>query len=518
MVVFALSIEVNDDFLSLAEINRRWLLPERDGLDEEDRRIALAARLRLWRSGPTVGPTLRAAVEAEIAEMIEHGELSDDDATLRIDRVVELLSGDTSIADPPDVDEVALELARGRDLFAKFHGPYRPEVGDPMGPVPFPDRYGNWPGVKWREAVEHTLQRVSDRRPPTVERDDVGRQRILPPTTSERVAALWLRREKMDEAAAVAAAEEQGRRDAAAAAVAELPIVFDDERQNLLRFVVRAHAWGDLVVPVSGDPLAEAKMMGEMKRSWNGYGLSENDCADVVAALIRHVAARRALDRESRIVPTVGYAIVVDGHGAVVDVAPGWLRLTIEGGQHVLRSPRWPRSVRMSSRDFRDWKRCAQAIFDQVGVEVDDEHRRHWKRWWPSLAAQLLKTSEVVEDAQRHVSWAGWLHSIMEAAPTLSHAPTDGSAYRAASGGALASKGWLEAQAVAGGLIDEPDLGAFGEWLGKAHKNRRDAFGVQRKLLALPAKPPLVIRPCRERHEEIEVAGSTEANESEKPV
>lgn len=514
----ALSVEVRHDFLP--EFNRMLPLPagDEDRYDDEDRRLGRGTRLRVWRAGPADGPTLRAAAEAEVAEAIEQGEVAEDDRTRRIDNVVELLSGDTSIADPPDVDEVALELGRGRELFAKWHGPRHEQDTGPMPPVPYPDRYGNWPGVNWRQAVEHTLKRVSDHRPPREERDELGRRRIVPPTTSDRVARLWLRREKMDEAAAVAAAEEQGRRDAGHAAVAEMPIVFEDERQNLLKFVVRAHAWGDLVVPVSGDPLAEAKLMAELERNYDGYGLSENDRADVVAELIRFVASRRSMTRESRIVPTVGYAIVVDGHGAVVDVAPGWLRLTIEGGMHVLRSPRWPRSVRLSSRDFRDWKRSAQAIFDQVGVEVDDEHRRHWKRWWPSLAAQLLKTSEVVEDAQRHVSWAGWLHSIMEAAPTLSHAPTDGSAYRAASGGTFAAKGWLEAQAIASGLIGEADLETFGEWLGKADKNRRDAFGVQRKVLALPAKPALLEGRFHEGDNKIEVAGSTEANESEKQV
>lgn len=513
MADFSLSVEVQHDFLP--EINRMLPLPASDNFDDDERRIALNARLRLWRSGPADGPTLRSAVEAEVAEAIERGELSDDDPRLRIDRVVELLSGDTSIADPPDIDEVSLELDRGRDLFAKFHGPYRPEVGDPMPPVPFPDRYGNWPGVKWREAVEHTLQRVSDRRPPTEERDELGHRRIVPPTTSDLVARLWLRREKMDEAAAVAAAEEQGRRDAEAAAVEELPIVFEDERQNLLRYLVRFHARGELVVPVSGDPLAEAKLHAELDKNDDAYGLSPNERADVVAELIRFVALRRALTRESRIVPTVGYAIVVDGHGAVVDVAPGWLRLTIEGGQHVLRSPRWPRPVCMSSRDFRDWKRCAQAIFDQVSVEVDDEHRRHWKRWWPSLAAQLLKTSEVVEDAERQMTWKGWLVGIAEAAPMLSHAPTDGSAYRAVSGGFFAAKDWLEAQAVAAGLIGEADLGAFRKWLGKADRNRRDALGVQRKVLALPIKPPLSMGPFHEGDGQIEVAGSKGANDAE---
>lgn len=512
----AVSIEVEHDFLP--EINRMLPLPEGDDKrwDDEDRKIARYARIQLWRAGPADGAKLRAAVEAAVAGAIEHGELSDDDPTLRIDRVVELLSGDTSIADPPDVDEVALELERCRERFARVHRPWHKADSGPMPPVPFPDRFGNWPGVRWREAVEHSLQRVSGRRPLKEVHDELGGRRIVPPTTSDRVASLWLRREKMEEAAAVALAEEQGRREAESAALAELPIVFEDERQNLLRFVVRFYARGELVVPVSGDPLAEAKLLAELDCNYDGFGLSANDRADVVAELIRYVASRRQLTRESRIVPTVGYAVVVDGHGAVVDVAPGWLRLTIEGGQHVLRTPRWPRSVRMSSRDFRDWKRSAQAIFDQVGVEVDDEHRRHWKRWWPSLAAQLLKTSEVVEDAQRHVSWAGWLHSIMEAAPTLSHAPTDGSAYRAASGGTFAGKGWLEAQAVASGLIGEADRESFGEWLGKADKNRRDAFGVQRKLLALPAKPALLEGRFHESDHKIEVAGSTEAHESEK--
>jgi hypothetical protein len=513
MADFSLAVEVQHDFLP--EINRMLPLPASDHFDDDERRIALNARLRLWRSGPADGPTLRAAVEAEVAEGSDQDEVVAEDWTATIDRVVELLSGDTSIADPPDIDEVSLELDRGLDLFAKLHGPYRPEVGDPMPPVPFPDRYGNWPGLKWREAVEHTLQRVSDRRPPTEERDELGRRRIVPPTTSDRVAWLWLRREKMDEAAAVAAAEEQGRRDAGAAAVAELPVVFDDERQNLLKFVVRYHARGELFVPVSGDPLAEASLMAELERNYDGYGLSENDRADVVAELIRYVASRRALTRESRIVPTVGYEIVVDGHGAVVDVAPGWLRLTIEGGRHVLRSRRWPRPVRMSSRDFRDWKRCAQAIFDQVSVEVDDEHRRHWKRWWPSLAAQLLKTSEVVEDAQRQMTWKGWLQGIADAAPTLPHAAADGSAYWAPSGELFLGKRWALAQAIEQGAIEACDLNAFGEWLGKMFKNRRDAAGVQRKLLAMPIKPPLSMGPFHEGDGQIEVAGSKGANDAE---
>lgn len=517
----ALSVEVRHDFLP--EFNRMLPLPAEDGdsWDDEDRRIARAARLRLWRSGPADGPGLRAAAEAEVAEAIEQGQVAEDERTLRIDNVVELLSGDASIADPPDVDEVAMEVERGRELFAKWHGPRHEHDTGPMPPVPYPDRYGNWPGVNWRQAVEHTLKRVSDHRPPREERDELGRRRIVPPTTSDRAARLWLRREKMDEAAAVAAAEEQGRRDAGHAAVAALPIVFDDERQNLLKFVVRYHARGELEVPVSGDPLAEAKLMAELERNYDGYGLSENDRADVVAELIRYVASRRVLSRESRIVPTVGYAIVVDGHGAVVDVAPAGLRLTIEGGQYVLRSQRWPRSVRMAARDFRDWRRSAQAIFDQVGVEVDDEHRRHWKRWWPSLAAQLLKTVEVVEDAQRRMRWTHWMQGLASVAPRLPHATNDGSPYWSMScGGFFVGKSWALALAIEQGEIDDCDVIAFSEFLGKLYKNRRDAEGVQRTFITLPAitlpaKPALLEGPSRDGDHQIDLAPSKDAKQPE---
>jgi hypothetical protein len=181
---------------------------------------------------------------------------------------------------------------------------------------------------------------------------------------------------------------------------------------------------------------------------------------------------------------------------------------------HVLRSPRWPRSVRLFSRDFRDWKRCSQAIYDQVGVEVDFP-RGHWKRWWPSLAAQLLKTVEVVGDSQRHARWIAWAFEKVEAAPCLSHRPADGSPYKAITGGTLVDADWAVEQAIRDGLIEDVDEDAFRSWLGPAEKNRRDAKGVQKKLIALPAKPPLVIRPSRDGDEQIEVAGSGAADDAE---
>ena len=86
--------------------------------------------------------------------------------------------------------------------------------------------------------------------------------------------------------ASVAELEVAGRRKAEEIALAALPIVFDDERQNLLRFVVRFYARGELDVPVSGDPLAEAKLLTELERNWDGYGLSAADRADVVEELV----------------------------------------------------------------------------------------------------------------------------------------------------------------------------------------------------------------------------------------
>jgi hypothetical protein len=505
----SLSVDIEPNYL--AEFNRMLPLPAEDDerFGDDDRRLAMAARLRLWRSGPAEGPELRAAVEAEVGEAIEGGGLPDDERAQLIDRVVELLSGDGSIIDPPDPDETGLELGRGRERFAKVHRPWNAELDGMPPPVPFPDRYGNWPGVNWREAVEHSLGTAC-------RSDERADGRPVPPSTSKRVAWLWLRREKFEEAAAVAELEVEGRRKAEEIALAALPIVFDDERQNLLRFLVRYYARGELVVPVSGEPLAEAKLLTELERNWDAYGLSAADRADVVEELIRFVASQRTITRANHVVPTVGYALVVDGHDAVVGVAPGSLRLTIEGGQHVLRSPQLPRSVRMTSRDFRDWKRCAQAIYDQVGVEVDYP-RGHWKRWWPSLAVQLGKTVEVIDDRQRQANWDQWLHAIIEAAPTLPHRPDDGSPYRGARDGRLyADRDWVVKEAIAARLIEPADEKEFESWLGTPGRNRRNACGVQKKLVELPANRPLLLGPSDDEGCKIEVAGSKDANETEK--
>jgi hypothetical protein len=496
-----------------AEFNRMLPLPADDDarFDDEDRRLALGARLRLWRSGPAKGPELRAAVEIEVAEASERGELLDEERIERIERVAELLSGDTSIGDPPDPDETELELERCRERFARVHRPWNreTEIGASCRPVPSPDRFGNWPGVRWREALEHSLSKACPS-------DNFANGRPVPPSTSQRIAWLFLQREKFEQAEAVAESEVEGRRRAVEIALAALPVVFEGEQQILLQFLVRFYARGELMVPVSGDPLAEAKLLAELERNYDAIGLSPDQRADVVDELIRFVASQRAISRESRMVPTVGYAIVVDGNGEAVDVAPGWLRLTIESGQHVLRSPRWSWSVRMTSRDFRDWKRCAQAIYDQVGVEVDYP-RGHWKRWWPSLAAQLGKTVEVIEDRQRKMNWEEWLSRIANAAPTLSHRPDDGSPYRGARDGRLcADRDWVVKEAIATRLIEPADEEVFKNWVGSPTRNRRNASGVQKGLIELPTNRPLLLGPPDGRSQSIELAVSKDANEPEK--
>ena len=150
-------------------------LPDEDNLDEVVKWLARGTRIRVWRSGPADGPTLRAAAEAEVAEAIEHGMLGEDDRTRWIDNIVKLLSGDDSIADPPDADDVGLALERDREVFANWYRPGRQDlVGGKRPPDAIPDRYGNWPGENWRPAVEYALRKVSDRRPSREERDEQG--------------------------------------------------------------------------------------------------------------------------------------------------------------------------------------------------------------------------------------------------------------------------------------------------------------------------------------------------------
>ena len=90
----ALSVDVEHDFLP--EFNRMLPLPNgpEDRYDEEDFRIGRGTRLRVWRSGPADGPTLRAAAEAEVAVEIEQCDVAEDDRMFRIDNIVELLSDD----------------------------------------------------------------------------------------------------------------------------------------------------------------------------------------------------------------------------------------------------------------------------------------------------------------------------------------------------------------------------------------------------------------------------------------
>jgi len=507
----ALSVDVEHDFLP--EFNDMFPLPagDEDHYDDEDRRIALTTRLRLWRSGPADGPTLRAAVEAEVANDIEHGMLGEDDRTLRIDSVMELLSGDDSIADPPDADDVGLALGRNRELFANWYGPGRQDlVGGKRPPDALPDRYGNWPGENWRQAVEYALRKVSDRPPLRQERDEQGRKRVLPPTTSDKIAMLWLRREKTDQAAAVAAAEEQGRSDAGRAAVEALPIVFDDERQNLLRFLARFHARGELTVPVSGDPLAEAQLMAELKRNWDAIGLADAGLADVVAALMRFVVSRQTVmsQQTGMIVPSVGYEIVVE-LGKIVDVLLGHLTLTIEGREHVLNSPELPRPVRMTAKQFRDPRLCALAIYEQTLVEVDLP-RGHWRRWWPVLASMLSKTAVLIEDAQRGMEWERFKAGVTAGAVESPSALTDGAPYRC-SRGTFVGKEWLARKAVEAGVISESEKRTFMAWLPEA-KPEYDDTGKRHKRLRLAG--PLCIEGSFEPVEKIAVRGTEDTNDA----
>jgi hypothetical protein len=469
-----LSVEVEHDFLP--DWNRMLPLPDVGDCDDVDLRIGRGARLRLWRNGPAEPPELRPAVEAEVEEAIEHSELSPADAADRIERVCAILASDTSLADPPDVDEVAAILERGRERFATVYS----------SPV---ERF------KWQEAIDDALSKV---------RGNESSKRIA----SKRIAMLWLRREKIDHANAIAEQEKAARKEAVATAQSRLPVVFEDERQSLLKFAVELWAVGELNVETSGAPVAEASLLAELLNQ-DMRGLPEAAVSEVAEELIRFVVAWPTSTGIVQTVPTVGYAIKVDG-GTIVDVFPGHMRLSIEGSDHVLQAPQLPRLVRMSAKEFRDPRLCAQVIYDQTLVEVDLP-RGHWRKWWPVLAARLGKTARVVEDAQRVAAWQRFGAGIMASAPELAHAPEDGSPFRF-KGRILVGKTWLIDKAVAAGLIGQTERKTFSAWLGAA-KNERVPEGEQRKLLRIDEGSPLCIEGSCEPAEKNEVDGSSGANE-----
>ena len=479
----ALSVEVEVEVDYLPEFNRMLSLPEVRDCDDFDKQLARGARLRIWRGGPAEPDELRPAVEAEAAEAIEQGELLAADAAARIERVCAILASDTSLADPPDVDEVAIILERGRDRFAQY---YHPPVESFTGNNPPPDRYGNWPGVNWRAAVEYGLARAFE-------------AEGAKGSTSKRLAMLWLRREKIDHATAVAEQEKAARKEAVAIAHGRLPIVFEDERQRVLKLVVGLWAYGDLEVATSGAPIAEAALLSKLL-NLDPLGLPEAALSDVVEELVRFVVAWPTSTSIVQTVPTVGYAIKVSD-GEIIDVFPGHMRLTIEGSDHVLKSPQLPRPVRMTAKVFRDPRLCAQAIYDQTLVEVDLP-RGHWRKWWPALANRLRKTARVVEDSQRVADWQRFGAGIMASAPELSYAPVDGSPFRW-KGGFLVGKKWLCDKALAAGVIGKAEEKTFAAWLGVA-KNQRVQENQQRKLLRIDESSPLYIEGFCEPPEENE--------------
>jgi hypothetical protein len=263
-----------------------------------------------------------------------------------------------------------------------------------------------------------------------------------------------------------------------------------------------------LEVATSGTPVVEAKLLAELL-NLDPLGLPEAAVSEVVEELIRFAVAWPTSTGIVQTVPTVGYAIKVYG-GTIVDVFPGHMRLSIEGSDHVLQAPQLPRHVRMSAKEFRDPRLCAQVIYDQTLVEVDLP-RGHWRKWWPVLAARLGKTARVVEDAQRVAAWQRFGAGIMASAPELAHAPEDGSPFRF-KGRILVGKTWLIDKAVAAGLIGQTERKTFSAWLGAA-KNERVPEGEQRKLLRIDEGSPLCIEGSCEPAEKNEVDGSSGANE-----
>ena len=493
----ALSVEVEHD--SLPEFNRMLPLPagDEDHYDEEDRRLGGGTRLRLWRSGPADGPGLRAAAEAEVAEAIEQGQVAEDERTLRIDNVVELLSGDASIADPPRSRAVEHVLEDSRAELRTFLRPRSCDKNIEREPCPFDvDRYGNFPGVNWRKVLDWGLERVC-RWP----------HRNLPLPTSYRLAWRILHDEVMRDAEAVAAREEAERRERTDLAVATLPDVFEGDQQGLLEFVRRLHAGGDFVdVPTDGNPVAEAELLRQV-RAHDIYGMTPAEQAEVADQLMRVVATAEAAAAGPLIVPGLGYAIKVEGK-KIVDVLPGNLSLTIEGREHVLTSPELPRPVRLSAKEFRDPRLCALVIYEQVLVEVDIP-RGHWRKWWPVLEARLCKTARIIEDAERGMGWERFRAGVIASAVESPSALKDGAPYRC-SRGTFVGKEWLARKAVEAGVISESEKRRFLAWLGEAKPEYDDAGGRHKRLRLAG---PLVIEGTFEPVEKIAVLGTEGTND-----
>ncbi|MBM4023345.1 MAG: hypothetical protein FJ284_14120 [Planctomycetes bacterium] len=493
----ALSVEVEHDFLP--EWNRMLPLPK--GEDDIVTALSRRTRLRLWRKRPGEANELRTAAEAEVAGAVEAGHVASDDAAGLIDRVERLLASDTLIDDPPRRRTVEHVLEDSRMKLRRLLRPRSASQGMEFEPCPFDvDRYGNFPGVNWREVLDWGLERVC--RWPYKE----------PPSTSYRIAWRILRDELTREAEAAADREAVARREKSDLAVASLPVVFEGDQQWLLSFLRRLHAGGDFVeVPTDGNPVAEAELLRQV-RAFDTYEMNPAQQAEVASELMRVVAKAEAEAAAAvpLIVPGLGYEIKVEAR-KIVDVFPGNLTLTIEGREHVLNSPELSRPVRLSAKEFRDPRLCALAIYEQVLVEVDIP-RGHWRRWWPVLAERLRKTATIVEDGDRIKGWGRFVAGAIAAAPRSSHWLPDGAPYWDDDGKPYVGKAWLIERALASGVIGPADRKAFSDWLGTADRNRRDAAGGQHKMLAIGENGPLCIEGTFEPVEKSEVAGSSGTN------
>jgi len=485
----------------LPEWNRMIELPgERDDdRDDEALRLARGARLRLWRSGPRKADELRPAVEDEVAGAVEAGEIAANNANAAIDQVCVILASDASIADPPNRGTVENVLHYSRERLRMLLRPMSASQGNEGEPCPFHlDRYGNFPGVNWREVLDWGLSRVCRWRYPKE-----------PVNTSYQIAWKILRDEVTRDAEAVAAREKAERRERSDLAVASLPVVFEGDQQGLLSFLRRLHAGGDFVdVPTNGNPADEAELLRQV-RAFDIYEMTPAQQADVADALMQVVAKTEAVSDDPLIVPGLGYAIKVEGK-KIVDVFPGNLTLTIEGREHVLTSPELSRPVRMSAKQFRDPRLCAIAVYEQVLVEVDNP-RGHWRRWWPTLAARLRKTSRMVEDGERLRGWAKYVAGAFAGAPRSSHWLPDGAPYWD-DGKPYVGKGWLIERALADGVIGPADRKAFSDWLGTADRNRRDVDGGQHKMLSVGESGSAIYMKPSEPGENTEGAGSSDTN------
>jgi hypothetical protein len=123
-----MEIAVRDEKFDLVALNRRVPLPSRADADDDDRRLALEVRAKLWAEGPADEYAVLAA--CAIRSMAEHGgDLEADETAEMGNRLNQILRGDHTLSAPPSPRAAAwagrvFEDEQRQDLLVVAAGQY----------------------------------------------------------------------------------------------------------------------------------------------------------------------------------------------------------------------------------------------------------------------------------------------------------------------------------------------------------------------------------------------------------